>query len=84
MECRDELGFRLELDEPPQRIVSLVPSLTETLFALGLERRIVAVTKRYDISTRRLSETICERVDEDVFARFDARFHRRTGDLRSA
>ncbi|HEV3110307.1 MAG TPA: helical backbone metal receptor [Candidatus Binataceae bacterium] len=45
MEWRDELGFRLELDEPPQRIVSLVPSLTETLFALGLDRQVVGVTK---------------------------------------
>jgi ABC-type Fe3+-hydroxamate transport system substrate-binding protein len=45
MELRDDLGFRLELDEPPQRIVSLVPSLTETLFALGLDRQIVGVTK---------------------------------------
>ncbi len=41
----DELGFALELDEPPHRIVSLVPSLTETLFALALEREIVAVTE---------------------------------------
>lgn len=45
MECRDELGFRLDLDQPPQRIVSLVPSLTETLFALGLEKEVVGVTK---------------------------------------
>jgi ABC-type Fe3+-hydroxamate transport system substrate-binding protein len=45
MECRDELGFRLELDGPPQRIVSLVPSLTETLFALGLGGQVVGVTK---------------------------------------
>lgn len=45
MECRDELGFALEVDGPPQRIVSLVPSITETLFALGLERQVVGVTK---------------------------------------
>lgn len=29
---------------PPQRIVSLAPSITETLFALGLGDRVVAVT----------------------------------------
>lgn len=45
MECRDELGFRIELASVPQRIVSLVPSLTETLFALNLGRRVVGVTK---------------------------------------
>jgi ABC-type hemin transport system substrate-binding protein len=31
--------------EPPQRIVSLVPSLTESLFALGLGARVVGVTE---------------------------------------
>jgi ABC-type Fe3+-hydroxamate transport system substrate-binding protein len=32
------------LDAPPERIVSLVPSLTEALFALGLGDRVVGVT----------------------------------------
>lgn len=41
----DDLGFPLELSRPPQRIVSLVPSWTETLFALGLGERIVGITK---------------------------------------
>jgi ABC-type Fe3+-hydroxamate transport system substrate-binding protein len=45
MEWHDELGFRLDLDKAPQRIVSLVPSQTETLFALGLERQVIGVTK---------------------------------------
>ena len=45
MEWHDELGYRLEFDEPPERIVSLVPSLTETLFALGLKSQVVGVTK---------------------------------------
>jgi iron complex transport system substrate-binding protein len=30
---------------PPQRVVSLAPSLTETLFALGLGERVVGVTR---------------------------------------
>ena len=41
----DDRGFPLELAQPPQRIVSLVPSLTETLVDLGVEDRIVGVTK---------------------------------------
>jgi ABC-type Fe3+-hydroxamate transport system substrate-binding protein len=41
----DELGFALTLAQPPQRIISLVPSLTETLFSLGLEQEVIAVTK---------------------------------------
>jgi ABC-type Fe3+-hydroxamate transport system substrate-binding protein len=32
-------------DEPPRRIVSLVPSLTEWLFAIGTGERIVGVTR---------------------------------------
>ena len=41
----DDLGRRLVLDRPPRRIVSLVPSLTETLFALGVGAAVVAVTR---------------------------------------
>ncbi|MGB9753343.1 MAG: ABC transporter substrate-binding protein [Roseiflexus castenholzii] len=40
----DALGRRLELKRLPQRIVSLVPSLTEWLFDVGLGARVVAVT----------------------------------------
>ncbi len=41
----DDLGLRVGLAAPPERIVSLVPSWTETLFALGLGPRIVGVTR---------------------------------------
>src|ERR1700737_4191983 len=44
MQTTDDLGFKVELEGRPQRIVSLVPSWTETLFALGLDREIVGVT----------------------------------------
>jgi len=40
----DAMGRQVELPTQPQRIVSLVPSVTETLFALGLEKRIAGVT----------------------------------------
>jgi iron complex transport system substrate-binding protein len=40
----DEVGRKVELPDNPQRIVSLAPSITETLFALGLESRIAGVT----------------------------------------
>ena len=45
MQTADELGFRLELERPPQRIVSLVPSWTETLFAFGLGDNVAGVTR---------------------------------------
>ncbi len=40
----DEMGRRVDIPPRPQRIVSLAPSITETLFALGLDREIVGVT----------------------------------------
>ena len=43
-EIKDQLGRVITLDKPPQRIISLAPSNTEILFALGLAKRIVAVT----------------------------------------
>ncbi|MDJ0365431.1 helical backbone metal receptor [Hymenobacter sp. H14-R3] len=41
----DQLGRRVAVPFPPQRIVSLVPSQTELLFDLGLGSRVVGVTK---------------------------------------
>lgn len=40
----DDLHRQLEVKTAPRRIVSLVPSLTETLFAFGLGEHIVGVT----------------------------------------
>lgn len=41
----DDMGRSLTLARPPRRIVSLVPSETESLFALGLGDRVVGRTK---------------------------------------
>ncbi|MCC4214088.1 ABC transporter substrate-binding protein [Leeuwenhoekiella parthenopeia] len=41
----DQLGRILTLTSSPQRIVCLVPSLTELLVDLGLENRLVGITK---------------------------------------
>jgi len=40
----DDFGREVAIDEVPQRIVSHVPGITETLFALGLEERVVGVS----------------------------------------
>lgn len=40
----DDMGRRVVFDTRPQRIVSLAPSWTEILFALGLGDRVVGVT----------------------------------------
>jgi iron complex transport system substrate-binding protein len=44
IEITDQLGRVVKLDKIPQRIISLAPSNTEILFALGLAERVVAVT----------------------------------------
>jgi ABC-type Fe3+-hydroxamate transport system substrate-binding protein len=41
---KDATGRELALGRAPRRIVSLIPSVTETLFALGLDEAIVGVT----------------------------------------
>ncbi|WP_057939712.1 ABC transporter substrate-binding protein [Algoriphagus resistens] len=45
MEYVDQLRRRISIVNPPQRIISLVPSQTELLVDLGLEKNIVGVTK---------------------------------------
>ncbi len=42
---RDARGRTLELPRPPRRIVSLVPSQTELLADLGLDERVVGITR---------------------------------------
>ncbi|MFW6149985.1 MAG: ABC transporter substrate-binding protein [Chloroflexota bacterium] len=44
----DDLGRVVALDAVPERIVSLAPSNTEILYALGLEDRVVGVTDYCD------------------------------------
>jgi iron complex transport system substrate-binding protein len=44
----DELGREVNIVFPPQRIVSLAPSVTEILFALGLGDRVAGVTTYCD------------------------------------
>lgn len=40
----DELGREVTVERKPERIISLLPSLTETLFALGVGEAVVGVT----------------------------------------
>ncbi|WP_300436964.1 helical backbone metal receptor [Christiangramia sp.] len=44
MRIQDQLGRTIELKETPVRIISLVPSQTELLVDLGLEKFIVGIT----------------------------------------
>lgn len=44
MKYRDALGNDVEIERPPRRVVSLVPSVTETLFAIGAGDAVVGIT----------------------------------------
>ncbi len=44
-EFTDQLSRKVSISFPPKRIVSLVPSQTELLFDLGLEKEVVGITK---------------------------------------
>lgn len=44
----DGLGRAVSITQNPQRIISLAPNVTEILFALGLESRVVGVTSYCD------------------------------------
>lgn len=45
---KDDLGLPFDATVPPQRIISLAPNITETLFALGLGEKVVGVTRYCD------------------------------------
>ena len=44
----DDAGRKLYVAKAPTRVVSLAPSITEMLFALGLDEQIVGVTEFCD------------------------------------
>lgn len=55
LEVIDDRGMTLRLDRPPMRLVSLVPSTTETICDLGLRERLVGRT-RFCIRPRDLDD----------------------------
>jgi cobalamin transport system substrate-binding protein len=49
IQITDDAGIVVRLEHPAQRIISLIPSATETLIALGAAQQIVGRT-RYDVA----------------------------------
>ncbi len=56
MNYTDALGQVLALDRKPERIISLVPSITELLVDLGLEKQLVGITK-FCVHPKQLKKT---------------------------
>jgi ABC-type Fe3+-hydroxamate transport system substrate-binding protein len=45
MEYTDQTGYTFHLKTPPKRIISIVPSQSELLWDLGLQKQLVGITK---------------------------------------
>src|ERR1700740_3027959 len=45
LQLSDDIGLRVELERPPEGVISLAPSWTQTLFALGAGEMLVAATR---------------------------------------
>ena len=75
-EVTDEIGRTVRVPASPQRIVSLAPSITETLFALGLGDRVVGVTSYCDYppeatAKEKVGDTLRPSVERIVALRAD-------------
>jgi len=53
----DDLGKEILIQREPQRIISLAPSITEILYELNLEERVVGVTEFCDYPARAKSKS---------------------------
>jgi iron complex transport system substrate-binding protein len=64
---KDSLGTKFELRNPPQRIVSLSPAITEILYFIGAGDRVVGVTRYCDFpDDARKKEKIGGIIDIDM------------------
>jgi iron complex transport system substrate-binding protein len=67
----DDLGRRVSVVAAPQRIISLAPSVTETLFALQLEAEVIGVTSYCDypegaLTKERIGDTLTPNLERII------------------
>ncbi|MDL1968537.1 MAG: cobalamin-binding protein [Deltaproteobacteria bacterium] len=55
VQVTDQLGRQVILSDDPQRVVSLAPSITEIIFALGQEHRLKGATRFSDFPSEAIS-----------------------------
>ncbi len=48
LEITDSMGRKVTIENEPQRIISIAPNITETIYALGMEAKLVARTDYCD------------------------------------
>jgi iron complex transport system substrate-binding protein len=60
----DDLGREIVIEKEVQRIISLAPAITEIIYALGLEDKLVAVSSACDYPEAALNKEDVGRIDE--------------------
>ena len=60
----DDLGREVVIKAEPERIISLAPAITEIIYELGLEDKLVAVSSVCDYPEEALAKTEVGRIDE--------------------
>jgi iron complex transport system substrate-binding protein len=84
----DEIGRKVEVREPPQRMISIAPSVTEILFALGLGEKIVGVSSHCNFPSEALKKEkvggyITPSLEKIISLRPDLVFQTADGDLKA-
>ena len=84
----DEIGRKVEMKGPPQRIISVAPSVTEILFALGLGEKIVGVSSYCNFPPEALGKEkvggyITPSMEKILSLRPDLVFQTADGDLKA-
>ena len=84
----DEIGRKVEVREPPRRMISVAPSVTEILFALGLGEKIVGVSSFCNFPAEALKKEkvggyITPSLEKIISLRPDLVFQTADGDLKA-
>jgi iron complex transport system substrate-binding protein len=84
----DEIGRKVEMKGPPQRIISVAPSVTEILFALGLGEKIIGVSSYCNFPPEALKKEkvggyITPSLEKIISLRPDLVFQTADGDLKA-
>lgn len=64
IEYTDDLDREITVEQEVQRIISLAPAVTEIIYALGLEDKLVAVSSACDYPEQALTKEDVGRIDE--------------------
>lgn len=64
LEYKDDLGRKIKIENEVERIISLAPAITEIIYALGIEEKLVAVSSACDYPKAATKKENIGRIDE--------------------